>query len=319
MSEKDLNPETMPLSELKALALAEAEKPQAEPAATLRDEKGQFTKPAQVPGQEDELDNSADTAEETPEEFIVKREIDLGDGSGVQVFTGRGTTELEAVKDMNEKLFEAQRNASKTIRELQKKTPKVDPPAEKTFTDDEEYVFKKLGQDKPSEQFKTLFKEVTGMDVSEFKSTQVAVKEFQVAQRSQVAQQDFVNTHPDYVPNAENGKKVVEWVQSHNYNEFTSDNLEKAYLDLKKSGLLELKSDGASETTEEDTQQTERIARPTVSTTQSRSSQKSSTISSRRSGAPVVKTGPSEDELYSMPLDKLRQLSNEQLAKANNE
>ena len=239
----------------------------------------------------------------------------MEDGSGVQVFAGRGTTELAATQALNEKLFEAQRNASRTIRELQKKTPKVETPAVKTFSADEEYVFKQLGE-KPSEQFKTLFKEITGMDVAEFKSSQEAVKEFQKNQRSLAVQQDFVNTHPDYIGNAKNGEAVRNWVQEHNYAEFDANNLEKAYLDLKTRGILELKADEASVTTEEERVETERIAQAQRESTQSRSSKRSSTVPTRGGRAPVAKTEPSEDELYKMDLTKLRDLANKQMAGA---
>lgn len=318
--ETEVNLETMPLDELKKLALAEADKdatPAAEPVAPpVRDAAGKFVA---APKDSDEvLDNSAEVVEDEPEEFIVRREIDLGDGSGVQVFSGRGATELDAVKDLNEKLFEAQRNASRTIRELQKKAPKVETPVEKTFSPDEEYVFKQLGE-KPSEQFKTLFKEVTGMDVAEFKTSQAAIKEFQKNQRSLQVQQDFVNTHPDYIGNEKNGVAIRDWVQEHNYAEFDANNLEKAYQDLKKRGILELKPDEASVTTEEERLEAERIAQAQRESTQSRSPKKSSTVSPRGGRAPVVKTEPSEDELYKMPLDQLRKLSNDQLAKAGQE
>ncbi len=317
-NETEVNLETMPLEELKKLALAEADKeaaPGIEPITPpARDEKGKFVAVSKEP--EEVLDNSADAADGAPDEFIVKREIDLEDGSGVQVFSGRGATELEAVKELNEKLFEAQRNASRTIRELQKKAPKVETPVEKTFSDDEEYVFKQLGEKKPSEAFKTMFKEVTGVDVTEFKSNQAAFREFQKGQRSLAIQQDFVNSHPDYAVNTKNGEALRDWVQEHNYAEFDSNNLEKAYQDLKKRGILELKSDEASATTEAERAEAERIAQAAQDATQSRSQKKASTVSPRGGRAPVVKTEPSEDDLYKMDLGKLRDLANKQMAGA---
>ncbi len=310
-NENEVNLETMPLDELKALALAEADKETPAAATPKRDEAGKFVA---APKEDDEvLDNSGEGVDDTPDEFIVRREIDLEDGSGVQVFTGKGATELDAVKELNEKLFDAQRNASRTIRELQKKAPKVETPTEKTFSPDEEYVFKQLGE-KPSEQFKTLFKEVTGMDVAEFKSSQAAIKEFQKNQRSLQVQQDFVNSHPDYVGNTKNGEAIRDWVQEHNYAEFDANNLEKAYQALKKGGLLELKADEASVTTEAERAESERIAQAERDATQPRSQKKASTVSPRGGRAPVVKTEPSEDDLYKLPMDKLRDLANKQMA-----
>jgi hypothetical protein len=193
-----------------------------------------------------------------------------------------------------------------------------EPPKEREFSDDEEYVFRQLSEQKPSEAFKVMFKEVTGTDVSEFKNNQEAFREFQKTQKGLTVQQEFVNTHPDYVstpgsPEAlENGTKMRDWVRDHNYPEFTPDNLEKAYQDLKSKGFLNLREVEASGTTEDKSKTNQRIVDTSAQSTQSRSSKKSSSVSTR-GAAPVNKTEPSEDELETMPLEKLKVLANKQL------
>jgi hypothetical protein len=303
MADKELDLETMPLADLRALALAEGDKeiPKEQPKAKA------------VPLPEEEMDAKDTPIEDEPDEFIYKKEIDLEDGSGIQVFTGRGATKVEALENLNEKLVESQRNATKKIKELNSKV-KVQPPPEKTFSDDEEYVYSQQLQKKPTEGFKQLFREVTGVDVSDFKTQSEALKEFNRIQASQAVQLDFVTTHSDYEAIPENATKIQGWVKGHNYTDYTAENLEEAYQDLKKSGLLKLKTSDSGADTEVETKAVERIVQPKVEATQTRSQRKSSTISTRGSGAPAVKTGPTEDELYSMPKEQLRKLANEQLA-----
>lgn len=278
---KETDPEKMPLEELKAAAIAEEEK-------------------SQAPSEETEvLDNSADGGEE-PEEIIVRKEIDLGDGSGVQVFSGKGATEHEAYEELAENLAEAQRNATKKIRELNSKVKIEDTRTAQQKTDDE-YVIAQRLQKEPTRAIRDVVAEV------------IAEREAALV-RSQNAQQNFVDSHPDYVADKDNGQRITAEVQRLGFNEFTDESLEKAYQSLKASGLLKLKVEEAGGTTEEETKEPQRIVETKVETTQPRSPRKASTVSVRGAGAPVIKTGPTEDELYSMPLDKLRSMANKQLA-----
>src|SRR5450631_1656081 len=95
----ELNLETMPLEELKAAANA-AEEP------VVEEPKVEAIADIETP------------VETEPEQFIYKKEIDLGDGSGVQVFTGKGASALDALEELSEKLADAQRHATKKIHEL---------------------------------------------------------------------------------------------------------------------------------------------------------------------------------------------------------
>jgi hypothetical protein len=337
MSEtKDLY--AMSMEELKQLALEEDAKAQDSSQAKpdgqerARDENGRFVSDA---SQRDEIDNSGeaddkqddqdeqkadaqDAAEEDgePEEYIYKREIDLGDGSGVQVFYGKGATKEEALVALADKLADAQKNATKAINEFRRKHPQQpEKPKAKQWPPEEELILTQEFQTKPAEAFKKIYKEIFGESVEDAQLTLQQAKEAVAQQRSLAVQQNFVTTHPDYIGDPSNGEKIRSWVQAHGYSEFTEDNLEKAYQDLKKSGLLKLKSAGADDATETEVADKKRIASSGTDVTQQRSPKKGSTIKAGGRTAPVAKTGPTKDELYSMPLEKLRELADSQPAR----
>lgn len=297
--QQELNLETMPLEELKARALAEEQKEEAkEPEKTSAAEVADMELPA-------------DEAAEENEQFVYKKEIDLGDGSGVQVFSGTGATALEALEELTEKLADAQRHATKKIHELNTRVKTEDTRTAQQKTDDA-YVLKQRLDKEPDK----VIDERVDRRYAEIKATE---------QRELAVQQAFVDSHPDYVSTPrskeaqENGTRMIQWMQLNGLTEMTENNLEKAYQSLKASGLLHIKAEEAGGVAEEETKETQRIVETKVEATQPRSPRKASTVSLRGGGAPVVKTGPTEDELYSMPLEKLKQLSNEQLAKAGTE
>ena len=322
LAEKQETPEEIvarEAAEAEAAEKAAAEKAAAEKTEQERDEHGRFAKKEEIvvpPEEEDEGE---------PDEYVFRREIDLGDGTGIQIFEGRGATELEAMVDLNNKLVVAQENATREPRNIQKKHPKEpEPPKEKEISPDLEYVFAEQFKTKPSEAFKAMFKELTGMDIAEFKTAQAAQKAAREAAESQQKsldiQREFVAAHPDYVQIVENGNKIRDWVQEHNYNEFTPVNLEKAFEDLSARGLLTLKTDEASVPTKTKVEpvvpapaRIEQTVTKAAEVTPVRSPKKASSISSR-SAAPVVKTELTEDDLYKMPLEKLKGLAEQQLA-----
>lgn len=293
---------------------AEADKAEAE--KQERDAQGRFAKKEEIVVPENEGE---------PDEYVFRREIDLSDGAGIQIFEGRGATELEAMVDLNNKLVEAQENATRTIRDFQRKHPKEpEQTKEKEISQDLEYVFAEQFKTKPSEAFKAMFKELTGMDIAEFKTAQAAEKAAREAADAQAKslaiQREFVAAHPDYITSTENGDQIRDWVQEHNYNEFTPTNLEKAFEDLSARGLLTLKTDEASVPTKTKVEpvvpapaRIEQTVTKAAEVTPVRSPKKASSISSR-SAAPVVKTELTEDDLYKMPLDKLKGLAEQQLA-----
>lgn len=114
----------------------------------------------------------------------------------------------------------------------------------------------------------------------------------------------FVAEHGDYL----NGDKNAELMRL-KLNELglpvTSENLEKAYTHLKERGFLELRTEEVSATGKAQ-------EAPKAEATQQRT-RKTSGISTQSSRAvPPANTEPSEHDLYTMPLEKLRALSNKQ-------
>lgn len=314
-------------AEREAASQEAAEKAAAEKAAEQeRDAQGRFAKKDEKNPDEvvpPEVDDGQ------PDEWVIRREIDLGDGAGVEIYEGRGETELDAIKDLNDRLVVAKQNASREVREIQRKHPKQQEPSKAPeISEDLEYVFKQQFEKKPSEAFKAMFKELTGMDVTEFKTWQSAQRAADEARTKQDeslrVQREWVSSHPEYITSVENGDQIRDWVREHNYNEFTQENLEKAFEDLSGRGLLKLKTDEASAPTKTEVkpkvETTTRIERPATEVTEVtpvRSSRKASTVSTSRSSAPVVKTELTEDDLYAMPMDKLKDLSNKQMAEFN--
>jgi hypothetical protein len=336
MSDKKVDLYALPLEQLKELAMEDDAKAQEKAVEEAKKAQPQEDAAAQArvqddPSQRDEIDNSDEADDDQkegakseakgeqndgePDEYVVRTEIDLGDGSGVQVFTGNGETELEAYKDLNAKLATAQKNASKKIRD-QEKLIKAQPvkPKAKEFTPAEELIYTQEFQTKPTEAFKKMFKDIFNQSVEDAQLTLSEAKQVVTERRSLAIQQSFVNTHPDYIGNESNGNRIRSWVQAHGYSEFTEDNLEKAYQDLTKSGLLQLKAAEADDATGTEDKEQKRIASTGSEVAQQRSSKKGSTIKAGSRTAPAAKTGPTKDELYSMPLEKLRDLADSQPA-----
>lgn len=287
--QRELNPEEMSLDQLKAAALAE-------------EAKEDIKEPEKPPA---DMELRADEKDDAPEQYVVRSEIDLGDGSGVQVFTGAGATELEALRDQNTKLVEAQRNATKKIHDLNSKVK-----AEDTRTDqqkaDQKYLIAEMFKKDPE----AAMKEVARRERAEEKVAEA---------RERQVQQQFVDSHPDYVADPDNARRITSEVQRLGFTEFTESSLEKAYQSLKASGLLKIKAEEAGGTTEDQAKEAQRIAETKVEATQPRSPKRSSTVSMRGASPTVIKTGLTEDELYALPLDQLKKISNEQLAKAGGE
>lgn len=249
---------------------------------------------AEVPEVEDER-------EEEPAQIIYRREIDLGDGSGVQVF------QADTLEQLVDKLAEAQKNATRKIRELnQASKPATQKPRQ--LSSDEEFIIGQELMSKPTAAFAKLFESQVGVPIEAFKTSWERVQAFEQAQAEQQAQNDFVAAHPEYLPNVNNGKRFLKYLQTFNMT-LTLENLEKAYQELKSSGLLEVKPDSGSNTdATEVNQDTSRIVTPARTEVVQRT-RASSGLSTRRGIVQRVNNEPSEDELENMPLDKLRELA----------
>lgn len=260
--------------------------------------------------------------DDAPETFVARRELDMGEGAGVEVFEAEGATREEALEALADKIADAKLNSTKKIR-LQEAELKdlrarnAEQPKPKTLSADDEYVLAQEFQKTPGAAFKKMFKEFTGYEVEDFTSVKQAADAFKAAQQSNSAIATFVATHSDYEDDpAKGGGKNGELMKMKLAElglQVTSENLSKAYSSLKQSGLLLLKSEEAHADTDDKTKEPDRIVQPKVEATPLRT-KKTSTIGTHSRVTTVpVNTEPSEDELYKMPMDKLKQLANKQL------
>jgi hypothetical protein len=301
--------ETLPIDQLRTKANEEMLKE-----TPARDDKGRFVAQPQADGDPGE-----------PSEFVATREIDLGDGSGVQVFEGKGETEKDALADLNDKLFEAQTNATKKIRQQEAELKEfrartAEAPKAVDLTDDEEYILsQEIVGKKPSKALDKWFRDRTGMSIEELQAVKQRLDSERDATVRNQAIATFVATHPDFDDRTEiEGKpnrngELMKMKLADLGLPMTSENLHRAYLDLKKSGLLVLKGEEAHADPTPTPAATERIAQPRAEATETRT-RRSSGISTHGRPAAQPKTDFSEDELRAMPLEKLREISNKQLA-----
>ena len=294
-----------------------ATEPQPQQQAQPRDEKGQF-KAAEAA--EDPAEDADDDAE-----VVYRREIDLGDGAGKEVF------EAPTIEELLDKIVTAKANATKKIREQEARLKELTEQKkvnEQTDKDDE-FVLSQDMLSRPTDAVKKAFKKATGIDITEVKSLADRVKALTDAQSAQTeldaqnaAATAFVAEHPEYVANQANGARlsrainllIAEVKHSGQQVDYPSLLL-KAYTDLNESGLLELRSPDAEATAEVKAPtgaEKTRIGRvpEDVAPTQ-RTVRRSSSLTSRaNAGAAPKNTEPSEDDLYTMPLDKLKELAN---------
>lgn len=302
--------------EMEGLSLEELKRNAAEEAAAPTPEKKEEPPPVE-------------TAEE--EVFMATAEIDLEDGSGVQVFEAQGSTETEAHRNLNDKLVDAQRNATKKIREQGARLRELEAvhkantaPETKELSADDEYIITQELQKTPSKALRRWFKQVTGCEPEEFSNVKQAFDAFKNGQTAATvgaaAVSAFLAAHPDYEDEGKDGEKNTRLMQMQ-FKEMgitwppkSSDELTKAYLKLKESGLLILRSEGAHSDTTEVDKEKERIAASTSTATPQRTKKVTSIGTQNRTTATPVSTEPSEDDAYNMPLDKLRNLANKQLA-----
>jgi hypothetical protein len=285
--------ENLSLEELRALADGQAQpKPKVEDKATPRVE--------EVEEQDDEEEDD----DEDEEKFV--REIDLGDGSGVQVFKA---ATLEKLLD---KLAEAQKNATKKIREQAAQLKKYSAQAEADAADNEYVVSQEL-MSKPTAAFKKLFKETTGVDIESFKNSWERLQAWEQSQavqsienqKNQAATQ-FLADHPEFVTNATNGARLEKAInllvadaertgKEINFSQF----IEEAYADLSASGLLQLK-DMEAEPVKKETPIEKTVQVPAHT-------RRASGLSSRARTATVPKsTEPTIEDIENMSLDEIR-------------
>jgi hypothetical protein len=182
--------------------------------------------------------------EDKPAEKKFKREIDLGDGSGKQVFEGATAEELldalaKAQENATKKIQQQNKELKRVRREARRPQPVVAPDPEiPALTADEEFLVAQELGNKPTQAFKKLFESVTGVKVDSLKSMRQMMAEMAAAGESARAAQDFIEEHADdYHPTPGNSRKLQEYLGEHNL-PLTLENLEEAFDELSAAGEL---------------------------------------------------------------------------------
>jgi hypothetical protein len=150
-----------------------------------------------------------------------------------------------------------------------------------------------------------------GIDPSELQEVVAEAKHSRAMRQRKVIADQFVSNHPEFLDNARNGQRLTKAIALQG--EFTLENFEKAYQDLSESGLLEVKGEeaGGGQTPEEAEQQ--RIAAEAAKASPQRT-RRASGISTHRTTAVTKAAEPTEDDMYGMNLDELRNRANQQLS-----
>jgi hypothetical protein len=306
--------DNLTLDQIKALALKEA-----------AGEQPVIEKKQPEQAHEEPEEHEEEEQEDGDEEVIYRKVIDLGDGAGKQVFEGATPEEVM------DKLAEAQAHATRKIREQAAELKKLkEKPAVKEQTQDDrddELVLSQEMLRNPTTAVKKAFKKATGLDIDEMSSLAETVRTMKAAeaQRSEAekqnaAAQKFVSENPEYVANQKNGARLnravellVREAQARGEEIDYGTALMNAYNDLRESGLLELKSADATDNADGSTgTSTNRIGSKAGQGIQKQPVRSGSSLTSRARNTTRTQKTLSEDELYNLPLEKLKQLANQQ-------
>ncbi len=286
---------TISLEELRKLA--DEEMSEGQPNDKPRDEKGRFVS-AEPETEEQDLEQ-----EEVP--VIYKTEIDLGDGSGVQVF------KADSQEELIQKLADAQKHATKKIRELTKmlKPQPVEVPKPKQYSKEEKDLLTVRMATDPAET------------IAELVNQEIARREAENIARvtaENAAVESFMSRNPDYVANQNNGQRLLNYLKTYRL-DTTVDNLEKAFTDLSASGLLvtkqsdaEVPEQGVTEN-DEPAVATSGIQKPVAVHKVTEPVKKAASglpVRGRSTSRPAKSQEPTIEELYKMPLHELKRLAN---------
>jgi len=237
---------------------------------------------------------------ETPPQK-VRREIDLGDGSGVQVF------EADTLDQLADKLAEAQKNATKKIREQNRllKARRASRPAESAegvveptlppplkLTREEFFVANQKASEGDVEAQDALYRATP----TYHKQYEQHVQDLTREQQAKAAS-EFVFAHQqNYLPTPQNSALLEEYLEAHDL-PMTRANLDLAFDELDSSGLLEKPKK----------QETPRIETPPAS----EKKPASTGLSDKESTPPAALTDQGAlteqelAELYALPVDEM--------------
>lgn len=276
MSTAPVDPYAISMEELQNLAAGVPLPPPEQP----RDEQGRFV--AQEPPAEPAAEPATEPENEPePEQFFAEREIDLEDGSGVQVFRGVGDTQEAAYEALADELAKAQTNATKKIRELAAKAAPPAEPEKPLISQEDAFLISQGDADAIQRAVDARFQKA-----EEARKKQEEAVRQRVERESQIAD-EFLAANPDYYVTPQNGRRLLRQLALDNL-EPTLENLTRVYTDLKSDGLI--------------------TAKPAEPAPAPRP--RSSGLSTRSSVAPPpVKTGPTQADLAKMSLEQLRDLA----------
>ncbi len=179
-----------------------------------------------------------------PKKFV--KEIDLGDGSGIQRF------EADSEAELIDKLVEAHTNATKEIRKLQRAKPRVRPQKRERVTETErpfaEPIQVSVQDDldfatglsvNPSKVFGRLFEASTGIKLADLRATREQVGEMVSQLEEQTNAQAFVTATPEFLPGKKNSDILLGILEDEEL-PVTQQNLSYAYQQAMDGALLEL-------------------------------------------------------------------------------
>lgn len=294
----------------------------------LNDFDNEFATPAQVDATSTETQAVTSSAEElVPREAIVedapqsfRREIDLGDGSGKQVF------EADTLEALVDKLAEAQTHATKKIREqaaqIRKKPERaeervVEPAGvsgKRALTADEKFALAQKFQSDPDSAFDELYEAKFGRKPDEDAQDREFIRQVRYEREIGAIDNAFLASNPEFHQSQSNAAAMVNFLKSENL-PYTKANLEYAFQELTDSGLLEVKPDAASESKAGDSERISQEAKPRSK--QMSTGVRTASVTSRR--APEAKQELESDvqKILAEPdLDKARQLMLKRMAAA---
>lgn len=250
--------------------------------------------------------------EQEPQAHVWERKIDLGDGSGVQVFRASSAEELV------EKLAKAQENATRKIRELNQRlklgSDGKEPEKEnlvnlnpRNLSEDERW---RLGSEmndpaKASQAVRQLIEAEFGAPIEDVRKVITKNAEDARNMRAKAEAEDFVASTPEYYPCPENTASLIKYLEKNGY-ACTKKNLEIAFDDLHSAGLLREKPEAQPVVTAPNSQPEERI--DSEVTVRPRRTQSTGLRSSDTSSSVVTKLkGPSALEIANMSAEEYKQ------------
>jgi len=250
-----------------------------------RDEQGRFAK------------TEAGAVEVGDEQVVYVREIDLGDGSGVQRF------EADTLEGLVDKLATAQEHATRKIREQASALKKAEPTeaAPAPMTETERFLLSQELMSDPEAAFEKIYQRSVG---PKLEKKLAALDETARFVREAKASNEFVEKHPEFYPSPANGGRMTKYLRTYNM-EGTLENLEAAFRDLSESGLLEAKPEASTADAKNEEAEPARIARPAETVRVVR--KVASGLSARRSAPAPAPKEPTEADYNKMSLDELRE------------